>query len=186
MAIRHWRSGSTASSADHLAERRAVTQLALHGVLGGIIAGIVFAMAAMVMAAALQGEGSAFWMPLRMIGAIVLGDKALMSGYSLGQAALVGVMVHMMMAALFGLIFGLAVAFVPALRPPVRLIVAAAVYGLLLWLVNFQVIARAAGWNWFPDMADQFWQGFVAHSFFFGAVLGMYLAAVRPWRTAST
>ena len=61
-------------------------------------------------------------------------------------------------------------------RSAARLAGAATAYGLLLWLVNFYVIVRVAGWDWFPDGADQFWQGFVAHTFIFGTLLGIYLA----------
>jgi uncharacterized membrane protein YagU involved in acid resistance len=157
-------------------------RVALHGIIGGLIAGAVFAMAAMVMAALLEGRASGFWVPLRMIGAIVLGEEALMSSYSLLKAGAAGMVLHMMLSAMFGLGFALAVQMLPALRRPAVLIVAASGYGLLLWIANFQIIAPAAGWGWFPDMADQFWQGFVAHTFMFGTVLGVSLAAVRPWR----
>ncbi|MGD9890205.1 MAG: hypothetical protein AB7R89_01810 [Dehalococcoidia bacterium] len=175
------------------AAERAATEVArpslggavLHGIVGGLIAGVVFAMAVMVMAAILQGSMSAFWMPLRMIGAIVLGQEALMPRYSLLEAGAVGAILHMMLSAMFGLVFALAAWAVPALaRSAGLLILAASIYGLLLWLVNFQIIAPVAGWDWFPNRANQFWQGFVAHTFFFGTVLGMYLAAVWPKRRA--
>ncbi len=66
-------------------------------------------------------------------------------------------------------------------RSAVWLVGAATAYGLLLWLVNFYLIARVAGWDWFPDGADQFWQGFIAHTFVFGSLLGIYLT-IAPRR----
>ena len=53
------------------------------------------------------------------------------------------------------------------------LIGAAAVGGLLLWLVNFYVIAPVA-FPWFT-MANQVVQ-FFAHTIFFGAAFGLLLA----------
>jgi hypothetical protein len=141
------------------------------GAIGGVIAGAIFAMFEMVIAAILDG-GSAFWNPLRMIGAMVLGDDALMSSYSLWKAALTGIVLHMMLSLAFGVVFGLVVSAVPALaRTSGTLIASAGLYGLVLWLVNFYVIAPVAGWDWFPDKTNETVQ-FVAHVGFFGIVLG--------------
>lgn len=145
-----------------------------YGALGGFIGGIVFAMFEMIMAALLNGA-SAFWNPLRMIGATVLGKEALSPDYGLVTAALTGMVVHMMLSVLFGIVFGLVLAFVPSLaRSAGLLIVAASLYGLLLWVVNFYVAAPVAGWNWFPDKSEPLVQ-FVAHTFFFGTVLGLVI-----------
>jgi len=144
------------------------------GAVGGVIAGIVFAMFEMIMAAVLGGADT-FFMPLRMIGAIVLGMKALDPGYSLVTAGMVGLMVHMMLSIMFGIIFAALVAYVPGLaNSSLILIVAASVYGFALWIVNFYVIAHAAGWLWFPDKTNVAVQ-FVAHTIMFGTVLGLFL-----------
>ena len=144
------------------------------GAVGGVIAGIVFAMFEMIMAAVLSGA-DAFFMPLRMIGAIVLGMKALDPGYSLVTAGMVGLMVHMMLSIMFGIIFAALVAYVPGLaNSSLILIVAASVYGFALWIVNFYVIAHAASWLWFPDKTNVAVQ-FVAHTIMFGTVLGLFL-----------
>ena len=146
------------------------------GALGGLIAGIVFAIFEMIMAAILK---DAFFGPLRMIGGIALGSEALQPSYALTTAVVVGIVVHMINSIVFGLIFGLIVAAVPALaRTTTILVVAASVYGLLLWLVNFYLIAPIAGWNWFPTMTNPVVQ-FFAHTFFFGSVLGIYLDRLR-------
>ncbi len=90
------------------------SQWAKQGMVGGIVAGIIFAMFEMVMAALMDGA-NAFFMPLRMIGAMVLGSEALDPGYSLVTAALAGVVVHMVMSGIFGMVFGLMVSMVPAI-----------------------------------------------------------------------
>jgi hypothetical protein len=148
---------------------------ALAGALIGLAAGVVFAMFEMVVAD-VRGEG--FWMPIRMIGAIVLGKEALEPGYGVTEAAVAGMTLHLALSALYGGVFGGLAAFVRELRSSRPLLVGAAMaYGLALWLVNFYGIAPAA-FPWFQD-ANPVVQ-FVAHAFVFGAVLGLALAAWRP------
>ncbi len=158
--------------------RLQASNLMATGAIVGVVAGVIFAMFEMVMAA-IMGDG--FFMPLRMIGAIVLGEDALMSSYSLVGAAAVGAIVHMMMSAIFGAVFGAIIALAPALRESnLRLVAAATVYGFVLWIVNFYVIAPIA-FEWF-GMADSTVQ-FVAHTFFFGSVLGLLMLARGASRT---
>lgn len=153
------------------ADRRS---LVISGLLTGIVAGIIFAMFEMIVAA-LMGMG--FFAPLRMISAIVLGEQALEPSYSLGAATIVGLIVHMILSAIYGLIYGLAVGAWSLLHQRVWLVLVATLYGLLLWLVNFYVIAPIA-FPWF-GMADPVVQ-FIAHAFFFGTALGLLLT----WRLA--
>jgi len=148
------------------------------GTRGGLVAGLVFALFEMVVAAGQKGA-DAFFMPLRMIGAVALGSDTLDPGYSLATAAIVGAIVHMVLAALFGVVFVLTTSAIPAVaRSTGRLVMIASIYGLLLWLVNFYAVAPVAGWNWFPDQTDQVAQ-LVAHTVFFGAVLALYVDRVR-------
>ncbi len=138
------------------------------GVIAGILAGIVFAMFEMVMAAVME---QGFFAPLRMIGAIVLGEGALEPSYSVATAAPVGLVVHLAMSALYGGVFAVAAAVLRLTGA--ALVAAATLYGLVLWLVNFFVIAPVL-FPWF-GMADDVVQ-FVAHVFFFGSVLGLVTA----------
>ena len=154
------------------------------GALGGLIAGIVFALFEMIVAALMMG-GGAFWMPLRMIGAIVLGQQAIEPTYNLAIAAIVGAIVHMVLSIVFGIIFGVIVALAPGLAESAgTLVVAASVYGFALWLINFYVLARIGGWSWFPGQTNVVEQ-FIAHTFFYGTVLGWMLErTVAPRRAA--
>ena len=150
------------------------------GAIGGVIAGVALAMFDMLATALLNGA-AAFFMPLRMIGAIALGPGALQPGYSLLTAGLVGMVIHMMLAVVFGIVFALLVAYVPALASsPMALLAAASAYGLLLWLVNLYLIAPAMGWVWFGESNPV--MQFLAHTFMFGAALGLYLDRVRARR----
>ena len=57
-----------------------------------------------------------------------------------------------------------------------RCSISTSILGIGLWLANFYVIANIGGWVWFPDKSNAIVQ-FFAHTFFFGAVLGLYLNA---------
>jgi hypothetical protein len=145
-----------------------------HGVIGGILAGIIFAGFEMIMAT-LQMGGEATFMPLRMIGGIVLGEQALAAETPLIVAGGAGVAVHMLLSAAYGAGVGLIAAVVPLLRSgPIALVIWASAAGFALWIVNFYVIAPMAGWRWFPDGTDPVVQ-FVAHTIVFGSILGLYL-----------
>ena len=141
------------------------------GALAGVIAGVVFAAFEMITSAVMMGL-PAFWMPLRMIGAIALGEQALDPGYSLVMAGLAGLMVHVALAAIYGAVFAV---IAGGLRSRWAIVGLATAYGFVLWLLNFYVIAPAM-FRWFGDATPVV--QFVAHTFFFGSVLGFYL-----WRS---
>jgi hypothetical protein len=148
----------------------------------GLAAGVIFAAFEMFAAAALTGP-DAFAMPLRMIAAMVLGAQALEPGYSLATAAITGVIVHMILSIFFVGIFAVLappIVDVTGLRVTARsLALAGIVFGLALWLVNFYLVAPAAGWTWFSERSDPGVQ-FVAHAFFFGCTAGWMLGRGRP------
>jgi hypothetical protein len=138
------------------------------GAIAGIVAGIVFAAFEMIVSALLTGP-AAFFMPLRMIGAIALGPEALDPGYSIMTAGFAGVVVNLVLAIVYGVIFGEIAAM---LRGQAAFIAAGTIFGIALWLVNFYVIAPVA-FPWFLDASPLV--QFIAHAFFFGSVLGYYL-----------
>jgi hypothetical protein len=155
-------------------ERTEISRWLAHGILGGIIAGITFAMFEMIVAA-LQMGGEALFMPLRMIGGIALGQQALAPETSLIVAGTAGLVVHMMLSAMYGAGVAVTAAVIPQLRGGTLALVSwASVAGFTLWIINFYVIAQIAGWRWFPEETDPLVQ-FVAHTFFFGSLLGIYL-----------
>ena len=147
-----------------------------HGLVGGLIAGVVFAAFEMIVAAILDGPDM-FFMPLRMIGGIALGEQALDPGFSLATAGAAGLVVHLVLSAVYGIGVAGVARYVPVLASSAAsLIVWASIAGLALWLVNFYVIAPITGWTWFPDGTNAVVQ-FIAHTFFYGTVLGIYLVA---------
>jgi hypothetical protein len=145
-----------------------------HGIVGGIIAGVVFAMFEMVMALVQMGA-EMFFMPLRMIGGIALGPQAMDPGTSLLTAGGAGLVVHILLSAMYGAGVAAVAWAVPTLRSSTAtLVIWASLAGLALWIVNFYLIAPIAGWRWFPDETDPVVQ-FVAHTFVYGSLLGLYL-----------
>jgi uncharacterized membrane protein YagU involved in acid resistance len=153
-------------------EYPAESQLFKHGLIGGIVAGIVFAISEMLINVIL---GEPFLGPLRLISSIALGTEALQPTYSIVTAGLVGLIVHMILSMIYGLIFVFILKWIGQLHVSTGLLLLyGSLFGLVLWLVNFMVIVPAA----FPQFTqvNQLWNGFVAHTFFFGAVLGAYVA----------
>jgi hypothetical protein len=151
-------------------------------VVAGVVAGIVFAAFEMLATAVLMGPEAAA-MPLRMIGAMVLGAAALEPGYSLATAAMTGVLVHLVLSVAFTAIFA-------AIASPMlaasglgttsgSLAFAGIAFGIVLWLVNFYLIAPVAGWTWFPERTDPVVQ-FQAHALSFGCTAGWMLDRGRP------
>lgn len=104
----------------------------VRGAVGGVLAGIPFAVVTMWFA---SSTGGAAEMPLRMMSTIVLGDGAMADGSS---SPVVGAVVHVVLSALFGI--GLALV-APRLRTNGTVALVGAAYGVVLYLVNFHVLA---------------------------------------------
>jgi uncharacterized membrane protein YagU involved in acid resistance len=161
-------------NATHLDARSGVGGWAVAGLVAGIVSGITFAMFEMIVAA-IMGQG--FFAPLRMIAAIGLGEGALPPQPTIGLATVVpvGLIIHMALSMVYAAGFGIVASAIGALRENRALLVGAATLaGLALWIVNFYVIAPFA-FPWFA-MANPVVQ-FLAHTFFFGTVLGLLLAS---------
>jgi uncharacterized membrane protein YagU involved in acid resistance len=104
----------------------------LRGAVGGVAAGLVFAAVTMWFADSTGGKAE---MPLRMISTIVKGDQAMAAGTT---STALGAVVHLALSALFGMVFALAV---PRFRTNGTVALAGTAYGLLLYVLNFLVLA---------------------------------------------
>jgi hypothetical protein len=153
------------------------TSWMIKGMLMSVLAGVVFVVFEMIASLILQGD---VLQPLRMIGAILLTDDGLEPGYPLVNAISVAMVIHVLLSGFYGLVFGGIVLAFPALaRNRVTIIATTTIFGLLLWLLNFYVIAPAAEFTWFAN-ANPVVQ-FIAHAFFYGSSLGILLAS-RKYR----
>jgi hypothetical protein len=141
------------------------------GITAGIIAGVIFA-AVEIVGAAMMGDPPL--MPVRMFASVALGQRALEG--SLGVALVVGTIAHLVLSALFGIVYGLLNTRVSGESKTSfgRQAGLGILFGLAVWLVNFQVIARVL-YPWFLG-APQFLQAMM-HALFFGLPLALIYAA---------
>lgn len=146
------------------------------GILGGLLAGAIFAVAQMLLAAAM---GVSPWTPWAFFASILLGRAALEAAFT-PSIFVVGFVTHAILSALFGLLWG---AIAKSVAPGIRdnwgpHAAAATIYGLLLWLVNFQVIGRIV-YPWVLESGSL--AQVLLHAFAFGLPLGLWLCArLRP------
>lgn len=110
--------------------------------------------------------GDSMWAPVRMIGAIALGEAVLPppATFDLG-VLLAALAVHFVLAIVYGIIFAALVSMLKL--GDTATIIAGLVFGLALYAVNFYVFT--AQFPWF-EMARN-WMSIVAHAAF-GLVLG--------------
>jgi len=147
------------------------------GTVAGVIAGLAFAAFEMAMAAILDGMEMTF-MPLRMIGGIGLGTQAMDPATSLLVAGGAGLVIHMALAIAYGIGAVVVLSRIPALSSSTpRVLLSTSAAGFLLWIVNF------FGWTWFPNDTNPIVQ-IVAHTVFFGTVLGVALDRLHFRRAA--
>jgi hypothetical protein len=130
------------------------------GAVAGIGAGIVFMAVTMWFA---DSMGDPARMPLHMIATVVQGDDAMMQG---DTSATVGGIVHLVLSAGFGAIFAL---LLPWLRSNLLIALAATVYGVVLYVVNFEILAPAVFTT--LDLANKPFE-LTAH-IVFGSLLGL-------------
>ena len=100
---------------------------------------------------------------------------SLLPAYPLMVAVAIGVLVRLTLASAFGVVFVIFLALLRQLQASAgRLLVYGSGYGCALWVVNFLGVAALL----FPRFTtvNQFWIGFVAHTFFYGTALGACVA----------
>lgn len=105
----------------------------VRGAIGGFLAGLPFIGVTMWFADSLGNPAEA---PLKLISTLVLGGDALMTP---DADALLGFGVHSVLAIVFGMLFALVV---PFFKNNGTVALAGGIFGGLLYLVNFQIIAR--------------------------------------------
>ena len=151
-----------------------------HGIIGGVIVAIVFAVAEMIATAL---TGGSLWMPFQAFASVPLGTPP--PKIPLSTAIPVGLIFHVIYTVGITVIFIFIWAKVSALRSsPTATVIAATVYGIIVWVVGILVLAPATGRPWFAEQPQVL--PFIYHAFFFGTALGLYLVwAARQPRTVS-
>lgn len=132
-------------------------------VVSGIIAGIVFLMAEMLMLA-LTGQSP--FGPPRMMAAIVMGTEVLPPPATFDMGIMmVAMMVHFVMSVIAAFVFG--IIYKMFARNLVTALLLGAVYGLLFYFIAFYVMTGI--WPWFAMARGMI--GIIGH-LLFGLVLG--------------
>jgi hypothetical protein len=158
-------------------QRVLANELVTRGSVGGIIAGTVFLFVVMAVGVA---QGRPLFGFLVLAASIPLGPAAFSGTLPLGTVIMVGLVVHVILSAIYGVGF----AYLLALTGQVHvctsfLMLYCSGLGFLLWVFNLLIIAPI----FFPHFAartEAVGQGLIAHTFFYGQVLGAYFAATRP------
>lgn len=153
--------------------------VARHGLLAGLLSGVIFSAAASG-AAVLQGK--AWDAPVRLVAAVALGPGAFEPSAPLLPVLAWGMALHLLYTAVTGILLAWLVAAVrPIRRSAVATVAASLAYAAVMWLSWFYVIAPALGWGWFPQRTE-FLPQLVLQVSVWGGSLGMYFAAGRVRR----
>src|SRR5438105_1399148 len=124
-----------------------------HGAVAGILAGVLFIMFQMLIAA-FQTAGEGFFLPLRAMATIVAGPDAMQPDYSLTRAVLLGLATNLVLAAVGGMVLALFAGLVRALSSSdVGLIGLGAFYGFGLWF-NAGLGLAPDGWAAYLRLSD--------------------------------
>ncbi len=159
-------------STDLRSAASSVSDLLTRGAIAGLFGGIVFAVANMYYAI---GHGKPEVAPFLSISTIFrASDMPTMSP----QSVITGLVVHVGLSMLFGMVFAVLVA--AWLRTPLMLLAGGIAYGLLLYLVNFQVLGRLF-FPWFvnPKGPNQLFELWI-HPVTFGLVLVPFFLGMAP------
>lgn len=155
-------------------------RLSREGVLFGIVAGTIFLVMQIIVAAL---SGMPPLAPLRLFASVLLGRIAL-EAVTTGAALFFGIVVHLILSATYGLIYGVINGRLStnSQRQTGRQAWLGLLFGLLLWALNFQILARLL-YPWFL-LVPQFPQVMI-HAIFYGLPLGlMFASAERRMRVA--
>jgi hypothetical protein len=152
-------------------------QAAREGAFFGVVAGVIFA--ACELAAARVSDAPL--LPVRMSASLLLGPSAVGAG-AFAPAVLLGVGIHLFLSATFGAMYGFFVELLDRERSWGYQAGLGMLYGLVLWALNFQVLARATH-PWFLGAAQPLQA--VLHACAFGLPLAlMHVRLARNMRAA--
>lgn len=144
----------------------------------GIIAGLVFVMAEMILIATVAGGSP--WGPPRMMAAIVMGTDVLPPPATFDVViTMIGMMIHFVLSIVLAFILGFAIS--RWRLGTGKAILLGIVFGLIVYLVNFYIFTGL--FPWFSNARNAI--TLVSH-LLFGGVLGWVYQAIASKRWATT
>ncbi len=143
------------------------------GAVAGLAGGVLFALANMWYA---DAHGKPSVAPFLDISTIFHGTKMPVISQ---PNVIAGLVLHLGLSLLFGMVFALGVTLLRLPQRPLMLLGAGLAYGLALYVVNFQIIARAA-FPWFvnPNGPNQVFELWI-HPVAYGLLLVPFLLGFR-------
>jgi hypothetical protein len=151
-----------------------------HGAVAGVLAGVLFIMFEMLVAA-FQTAGEGFFLPLRASATLFAGPDAMQPDYPFLEAIGLGFAAHVLLSAIAGMLLG-ALTAVGLSGWGLGLIGVGGLFGLVLWTMAGAGLGPV-GWTRYLQLSEPLVQVF-AYVVFFGIALGSYLAYIRPRRAA--
>jgi hypothetical protein len=143
------------------------------GAVAGLVAGVTFILANMWYA---DAHGKPPVAPFLDISTIFHGSDAPVIS---ADNVVAGLVTHTGLSMLFGIVFAVGVAVARLGARPLLLTAAGPIYGLLLYLVNFQILGRAFfGWFVDPNGPNQGFEVWI-HAVGFGLVLVPFFLTTR-------
>ena len=163
-----------------LVEQRRWRELLPHGIAAGLCGGVALGLVQFLIAAARNEDALT---PFRLVAFLALGPEALHPETSTALVMVVGILIHLTLAALFGVLFASLLALWFQLSARRWLLIGyGLLFGFLLWEINFMAILPGI----YPELADNFgladqiWNGIVAYTLVYGPALALYMALARP------
>ncbi len=149
------------------------------GAIGGLIAGVIFAIA-YILASLIAGDAAII--PFRRLASVLLGTDALTTT-SPPTVVVIALIAHLYLSTMFGLFYGVynSALTMRTRSSPRRQAVVGMIYGVMLWLINYNVFARYRyPWLLALPQAPQV----LLHALFYGLPLGLLYATAERRATA--
>jgi len=149
------------------------------GVLAGLGGGIAMAFVAALLTRALDQD---LWLQPKAIASLVLGSSATAPAGFVAVPVLVGLLIHLSVAALLGALFAIGMRRIAQLPTDYGIPeVTGLVYGLLIWLAAYFVLLP----HFTPTLLSIYASALIIQHLVYGAVTGLLYAFIRPQPYAS-
>jgi len=166
-----------------LIQRRSVSllpeRLGLAGALAGLGGGLAMTIVSALLTRALDQD---LWLQPKVIASLVLGSSATTSAGFAAAPVLLGLLIHLAVAALLGVLFELFMRRITRLPSDYGVPeVAGLAYGLLIWLAAYFIVLPLLA----PALLSIYAPALLIQHLVYGAVTGLLYAVLRPQPYAS-
>jgi hypothetical protein len=144
------------------------------GAAAGLAGGVAMSAVGALISFAIQ---ESVWRTPKQIAAFFFGSAALANPGFDAAPVLVGSLTHLLMAAVFGVLYAVIISRVFRVTTEYGApVVGGLVYGLLIWLIAYFVVAPLLN----PALLDVYAPSFIIQNLVYGTVVGLVYMVVRP------